>query len=152
MIILKRATKEHIENLTAISKSAFDTDIEVGAEEIGGPPEYDSTKWYGRMQRSGNLFSLLDGDNLVGGAVLFKDRKSPTVLYIGRIFIAPQYHRQNYGLKLMEQIESIFPEIQILRLETPVWNKRTYAFYNKCGFCEKYRDSESVYFQKDIQK
>lgn len=150
MILLEKAEKEHIEKLTAISKSAFDTDIEVGAEEIGGPPEYDSEKWHNQMQNSGNLFSLLDGENLVGGAVLFYDKKFPDVLYIGRIFIDPQYHRQGYGLEMIKQIELTFPTTKILRLETPIWNTRTYAFYTKCGFCEKYRDSESVYFEKRL--
>ena len=151
MIILEKAQKEYIEELTAISKAAFDTDIEVGAEEIGGPPEYDSAEWHYRMQKHGNLFALLEDDVLVGGAVLFKDKKEPGILYIGRIFVTPQYHRRGYGIELMKQMELIFPDVNVFRLETPVWNKRTYAFYSKCGFCEMFCDKESVYFEKAVK-
>ncbi len=150
MITLVKATNEHIEKLTALSKAAFDTDISVGAEQAGGPPEYDSEKWHHEMQKSGNLFSLFCDENLIGGAVLFTDRNSPAVLYVGRIFIDPLHHRQGYGMELMKQIELAFPEVKIFRLETPFWNRRTYAFYTKCGFIEKYRDAESVYFEKDL--
>ncbi len=147
MITFTNATEAHIEKLTALSKAAFDTDISVGGTQVGGPPEYDSEEWHRKMQKGSHLFSLLHDENLIGGAVLFTDRKAPTTLYIGRIFIDPQCHRQGYGMALMQQIELSFPQIRILRLETPVWNQRTYAFYTKCGFVEKYRDAESIYFE-----
>lgn len=149
---LVKAQKAQIEELARISKAAFDTDITVGAEETGGPPEYDSVKWHNQMQKTGNLYAFLENNELIGGAVLFKDRKEPQVLYVGRIFVDPQYHRQGYGIELMKQIELLFPDVQILRLETPVWNVRTHAFYNKCGFREMFRDKESVYFEKKIEK
>ena len=145
-----KATKSQVEELTAISKAAFDTDISVGANEVGGPPEYDSVTWHYKMQRFGNLYALLEDDIIVGGALLFREKKEPQVLYIGRIFVAPQYHRKGYGIELMHCIEQTFSDVQFLRLETPVWNVRTYAFYGKCGFHEMYRDNESVYFEKRI--
>ena len=44
MILMKleNAELEHIERIVAISKAAFDSDINVGAAEAGGPPDYDS--------------------------------------------------------------------------------------------------------------
>jgi len=57
---LVKAQKAHIEELTRISKAAFDTDIAVGADEPGGPPEYDSVKWHEQMQKRGNLYAFLD--------------------------------------------------------------------------------------------
>ena len=43
-MIVTKSVMEHISTLVKISKSAFESDIEVGASSIGGPPEYDSVK------------------------------------------------------------------------------------------------------------
>lgn len=50
MIDFKKAEQNQIEKIVEISKAAFDTDIEVGASEVGGPPDYDSLKWHERIQ------------------------------------------------------------------------------------------------------
>ena len=84
----------------------------------------------------------------MGGAILFQDRKDKHVVYVGRIFITPQYHRQGLGIEMMKHIQQNFLGVQVLRLETPVWNVRTNAFYKKCGFQEMFRNQESVYFEK----
>lgn len=148
MIEFKKAQKEQVEELTQISKAAFDTDIEVGADEVGGPPDYDSVKWHDKMQKQGNLYAFSNNGKLVGGAILFQDRKDKHVVYVGRIFIAPQYHRQGLGIEMMKHIQQNFLGVQVLRLETPVWNVRTNAFYKKCGFQQMFRNQESVYFEK----
>lgn len=41
---IKLASPEDIKIVTNISKRAFDTDVMVGADEVGGPPNYDSEK------------------------------------------------------------------------------------------------------------
>lgn len=148
--MLVKAELEDIAKLTAISKVAFDTDILVGASETGGPPNYDSVPWHKKMMLSENLFSFFEDGILIGGELLFRDRKAPGFLYIGRIFIDPQYNRKGYGLVLMRQIEELYPSLSTYRLETPVWNIRTHAFYEKCGYREMLRDQEFVYFQKKI--
>ena len=39
---LENAELKNIERIVAISKAAFDSDIDVGASEPDGPPDYDS--------------------------------------------------------------------------------------------------------------
>ena len=143
--------KEQIAEIVRISREAFDTDIEVGADEAGGPPDYDSVKWHESMQTSGNLFVLTKDDEIIGGALLFEDKKENNVLYVGRIFIDPKYHKKGFGKELMRQIEQINPEKKFFRLDTPVWNRRTNSFYPQCGYQEMYRDEESVYYQKVLE-
>ena len=145
-----KAKKDQITLLTKISKEAFDTDIFVGSDEIGGPPGYDSLEWYYKMQESGNLYSFFKNEKLIGGAVLITDRNNPKILYVGRIFIDSKYHRQGYGLKLIDDIETAYPNIKYIRLETPIWNVRTNAFYKKCGFVEMFKNNESIFFEKKI--
>ena len=147
---IRLANKDEIITLTKVSKSAFDTDIEVGNSEFGGPPYYDSQKWHASMLKGSHLFSILESSEIIGGAILFRDNAEKNIMYVGRIFISPKYHRKGYGSKAMLELEKMFLDINTWRLETPLWNIRTNQFYPKLGYIEMTRDEESVYYQKEI--
>ena len=59
--------------LNALSKRAFDSDVQVGAPSAGGPPGYMSLKYHIKMTRSGHLFKLTENGLIIGGAVLFRN-------------------------------------------------------------------------------
>ena len=144
---LEKAELKNIERIVAISNSAFDTDVYVGANEAGGPPGYDSIPWHTQMQEEGHLLQVVIDEKIAGGAILFLDKDGET-LYIGRIFLDPSYYRNGYGLSLMKMVETFYPGIRTIKLDTPIWNVRTNAFYTKLGYCEVNRDDYSVYYQK----
>lgn len=145
-MILRKSTKKDIKELTRISKEAFDSDVQVGGMEIGGPPDYDSEEWHMDMMKQNHLYTYTcDDKTIVGGAVLFGSEK----LFVGRIFIAPEHFRKGYGMSLMQDIERILSP-KTINLDTPVWNERTNRFYKKCGYRETGRDSESVYYEKQM--
>ena len=146
---LEIAELKHIERIVAISKTAFDSDIDVGACEPGGPPDYDSIAWHIQMQNEGHLLQAVIDGEIVGGAILFVDKDGET-LYIGRIFIDPIHYRKGYGLSLMELVESYYPSVKKILLDTPLWNVRTNAFYQKLGYSETKRDEEFAYYQKEL--
>ena len=131
--------------LNAISKLAFDSDVEAGAPAAGGPPGYMSLKYHMKMARSGHLFKLTENGLIIGGAILFPDGDT---LNIGRIFIDPDHHRKGYGIRLMQEAEALFPDIKTFTLDTPAWNTRTNAFYLKLGYTEIKRNEEFVYYSK----
>ena len=83
---LEYAELKHIERIVAISKAAFDSDINVGASKAGGPPDYDSIPWHIQMKNEGHLLQVVVDGEIVGGAILFVNKGLET-LYIGRIFI-----------------------------------------------------------------
>ena len=145
---LEHAELKHIEKIVAISKAAFDSDIHVGASETDTPPDYDSIPWHIQMQNEGHLLQAVIAGEIVGGAILFLDKAGET-LYIGRIFIDPVHHRKGYGLSLMKMVESYYPGIRRIKLDTPLWNVRTNAFYTKLGYREVKRDKEFAYYQKE---
>ncbi|MFA9375293.1 MAG: GNAT family N-acetyltransferase [Lachnotalea sp.] len=147
---IKLASPEEIKIVTNISKRAFNTDVLVGANEEGGPPDYDSENWHKKMMLSHNLYTIMQEDYIIGGAVLFQDKRNKEIMYVGRIFIDPNENKKGFGLEAMKYIEKMFPKIKIWRLETPVWNIRTNSFYKKLGYMEMYRDKESVYYQKEL--
>ncbi len=141
---LKAGTADAV-SLMCISKKAFDSDVEVGASSVGGPPGYNSLSFHTKMARMNCLYKLVDDYKIVGGALLFlKD----DVLNIGRIFIDPEHFRKGYGIFMMQQIEAMFPEVKVFTLDTPIWNVRTNAFYQKLGYVEVRRDGDFVYYEK----
>ena len=131
--------------LNAISKLAFDSDVEVGAPSAGGPPGYMSLKYHMKMARSGHLFKLTENGLIIGGAILFPDGDT---LNIGRIFVNPDHHRKGYGIRMMQEIEAMFPDKRTFTLDTPAWNIRTNSFYLKLGYTEVRRNEEFVYYSK----
>ena len=141
---LKAGTADAV-SLMCISKKAFDSDVEVGASSVGGPPGYATLSFHTKMARMNCLYKLVDDYKIVGGAILFlKDNE----LNIGRIFVDPEYFRKGYGIFMMQQIEESFAEVKVFTLDTPIWNIRTNAFYQKLGYVEVRRDGDFVYYEK----
>lgn len=141
---LKAGTADAV-SLMCISKKAFDSDVEVGAKSAGGPPGYATLSFHTKMARMNCLYKLVDDYKIVGGAILFlKDNE----LNIGRIFVDPEYFRKGYGIFMMQQIEAMFPQVKTFSLDTPIWNVRTNAFYQKLGYVEVRRDGDFVYYEK----
>lgn len=147
-MIFRKSLEDEINALVAISMAAFHTDVLVGGDENEGPPGYDSPEWHKQMLQEGHVYSYLsEDDRIIGGAILFEGDND---LYIGRIFIDPQFLRCGYGMKLMEEIEKTFSNIGLIKLDTPVWNTRTNQFYKKCGYTEVAKDNEDVHYEKHI--
>ena len=142
---LKASTSDAV-TLVGISKHAFESDVEVGASDLCGPPGYKSLPFYMKMARMNCLYKLVEDNEItVGGAVLFvKDKE----MNVGRIFVSPEHFRKGYGIFMMEQIEAMFPEIKIFTLDTPIWNVRTNVFYRRLGYVEVRRDGDFVYYEK----
>ena len=131
--------------LTGLSKRAFETDVLVGGPTKGGPPGYMSVPFHTKMARMKHLYKLTNNGLIVGGAILsLKD----DTLNIERIFIAPEHFRKGYGIFMMQEIEGLFPDVKEYKLDTPIWNVRTNAFYKKLGYEEIRQDKGLVYYVK----
>ena len=145
MVHFVKAGTSDVLTLTGISKRSFESDALIGGPPSGGPPGYMSVPFHMKMARQGHLYKLTVDELIVGGAILFlKDG----VLNVGRIFIAPEHFRKGYGEALMREIEVIFYDAEEITLDTPVWNVRTNAFYQKIGYKEIKRDKEFVFYSK----
>ena len=132
--------------LTGISKQAFDSDVEAGADSSCGPPGYQSVSFHVKMARMNHLFKLVDESGVIlGGAILFRQGDT---LNVGRIFIDPQHFRKGYGIFMMRKIEALFPDVNVFTLDTPAWNTRTNAFYTRLGYSVEKRSTDLVYYSK----
>ena len=146
---LVRTEEEHIKELVRISKEAFDSDVTVGAEGPGGPPEYDNIDWHIEMMNGGHLLTAFQDDKIVGGIIIFPGENDSSFMYIGRVFVDPSHFRKGYGIAIMEEIEKMYPDVSTWMLDTPAWNVRTNSFYKKIGYFEKKRDEGEVVYQKN---
>ncbi len=146
MYIIK-ADQNQIETIVGMSVRAFETDMNVGGKNGDCPPEFDSVEWHRKMAREGHLYQAMIGKELVGAAVVFLDESKSSV-YIGRIFIDSIYHRKGYGILLMKCIENEFLDVSEINLDTPSWNVRTNAFYEKLGYKKIRIEDGFVFYQK----
>lgn len=147
MMQLTKAGTSDVVVINSISKRAFDSDIIVGASSKGGPPGYMSVSFHIKMAKENHLYKLLVDGLIVGGAILFVDGLQ---LNIGRIFVDPEYFKKGYGIFIMQEIERIFSDAKELYIDTPVWNIRTNAFYQKLGYIVYKKEDEFIYYSKKI--
>ena len=147
---LEKAEKIHLEKIVAMSKKAFETDIEVGGTIGDYPPEYDSVTWHEQMLDEGHLFQAVVDDELIGGAILFLSKNKES-LYIGRIFVDSLHHKKGYGISLMKLVENLYSDVKEINLDTPIWNIRTNSFYKKLGYSELKQEDGFLFYQKKIK-
>lgn len=150
-IQLLPAKPQDIMMLTAFSKWAFETDVQVGAPALAGPPGYKSNQFYSKMNRAKYLYSFFCQRHNHWRRSFNPGRKSQrgTQVEIARIFLNPEHFKKGYGLKLMQAAEALFPDAKSFILDTPVWNIRTNCFYQKLGYTEYKRNEEFVFYKKD---
>lgn len=144
---ITKAEQTQIENIVRMSIRAFETDTCVGGKEGDCPPDYDSVEWHRQMAEEGHLYQAELNGKVIGAAILFPDENHKS-LYIGRIFIDSIYHRKGYGILLMECIENEFTDVREINLDTPSWNVRTNAFYQKTGYTKAYEKDGFIFYQK----
>lgn len=146
---LEHARPVDAETLATISRRAFDSDVDCGAPGPGGPPGYDSAVWQAEMMsRASAYWKILLNGELVGGAIVFVYPRGR--YYLARIFLDLSFHRQGLGERAMAAILAQYPKARTWQLETPRWNTRTRAFYEKLGFRVARQTNEDLFFRKDI--
>lgn len=144
----RSAIAEDASALAEISRRAFDSDIEHGRSEIGGPPGYDSPDWQREMMaQSTEYLCILDGRQLIGGMIVFAEG---TRYRLGRIFIDPEYQGRGVGRQAVSHLFERFPWASLWSLSTPSWNRRTRAFYTALGFVLEKEEGGFLYFRKEI--
>lgn len=148
-LTLELAKESDAPALAEISRRAFDSDVACGAPGPGGPPGYDSAGWQkDSMRRASAYWNILLDGQLVGGAIVMALPRGR--YYLARIFLDPSVHHQDLGVRAMSAVLAAYPEARVWRLETPPWNTRTRAFYEKLGFRIVRQTEDDLFFQKTL--
>ena len=146
----RQSNENEVMALTKMSEAAFKSDKEFGGTD-GGPTGFDDYDFHMNHFLEGRLFSLLNDDKLVAGAIL---KMQDNDLYIYRIFVDSAEFHKGHGLALMKAIEERFQDVNKYCLDTPEWNIRTNNFYKKCGYTatgkEHTPDYELIIYEKKV--
>lgn len=94
------------------------------------------------------FYKILKDDILVGGMVV--KHSNPRTLFLGPIFIDPEFQNQKIAQKALKLIEDLFPRIDFFELATIADEKRNVYLYEKMGFVatgeKKIDDMRSILF------
>ena len=90
-----------------------------------------------RVEKKGGEFLVADDGKLIGGmayAVMSATMAKTALLY--QLYVDPQFQRQGVGRDLFAEVETCFPDAEIMRLEVEPKNTVAIAFYEGVGFSE----------------
>lgn len=97
-----------------------------------------------RLARKDGEFLVADDGKRIGGmafAAMAKDVAKTTILH--QIYVHPDCQREGVGRDLLAEIETCFPDADIMRLEVDPDNAAAIAFYRGVGFNEAGRIENS---------
>jgi len=133
-VSLVEAVEDDAYLLAEVSKRAFESDVEVGAKEPGGPPGYDSPEFQIRAMGWADYYTILLDDVTVGGLIIGSVNERHKIME--RIFVDPDHQRRGVGTCSVELLEGHYPDVKLWTLGTPEWNQRTKSFYEKQGYVQ----------------
>jgi GNAT superfamily N-acetyltransferase len=99
------------------------------------------------MMIAGDYYRILANDHIIGGFVVCQ--RGYQTYEVARIFVHPEYQNQGIGTQAFDFLWQQYPNVQLWRLGTPAWNRRTRHFYQKVGFVEVGKDGrDGILFEK----
>lgn len=90
-----------------------------------------------RIEKRGAEFLVADDGTRLGGmAYAAMSPKMTKTAMLHQLYVRPSCQRQGVGRDLFAEIETCFPDVEILRLEVEPRNTGAIAFYEAHGFVE----------------
>ena len=130
-ISLVEASEIDSERLAEIAKRAYNSDNDYGAITPSGPQGYDSPAFYTRSLKYLGCYTVLQGEEIVGGAMVSAGGTHAT---IERLFVDPDHHRKGIGSATVKLLAERYPEATLWTLGAPEWNTRVPPFVESLGF------------------
>lgn len=97
-----------------------------------------------RLGKPGSEFLVADNGSEIGGvgyAIMSETMTKTVVLQL--LYVRPDLQRQGIGRDLFAELETCFPEAEIMRLEVEIGNVSAIAFYEAHGFQEVGRNEHA---------
>jgi ribosomal protein S18 acetylase RimI-like enzyme len=94
-----------------------------------------------RLARRNAEFLVADNGTQIGGVgyAAMSDEMSKTVM-LHLLYVRPTLHRQGIGREIFAELETCFPDAEIMRLEVEPTNATAIAFYRAHGFADAGRN------------
>ena len=97
-----------------------------------------------RLAKKNAEFLVADDGRDIGGmgyAAMSDETTKTVMLYL--LYVRPGLHRQGIGRDIFAELETCFPDAEIMRLEVEVQNHKAIHFYERLGFVEVSRNENS---------
>jgi ribosomal protein S18 acetylase RimI-like enzyme len=130
-MIYRRATTNDIQILTEMNINLrFDEriDNEMSYQEI-------KERMEGFLNNSEYSIELMEDQENIVGYYLLNESKNP--MYLRQLYIKKEYRNQGCGRKTIDHIMEE-KNIKKIDIDVMIWNTDAIAFYERCGFQERY--------------
>ncbi|KAA0698417.1 GNAT family N-acetyltransferase [Neorhizobium sp. P12A] len=104
-----------------------------------------------RLEKKDSEFVVADNGKDIGGmgyATMSKDMAKTVLLHM--LYVKPSLQRQGIGRDLFAELETCFPDAEIMRLDVEPENADAIAFYKAHGFTEVGRNENAGQNQSGI--
>lgn len=94
-----------------------------------------------RLAKKNAEFLVADNGKHIGGigyAAVSEEMVKTVVLHL--LYVRPSLHRQGIGREIFAELETCFPDAEIMRLEVEPRNTTAIAFYHAHGFADAGRN------------
>jgi N-acetylglutamate synthase-like GNAT family acetyltransferase len=96
-----------------------------------------------RIQKREGEFLVADNGNGIGGigyAAVYPKMAKTAMLH--QLYVRPSCQSEGIGRDIFAELETCFPDAEIMRVEVALQNVRAISFYNRLGFSEVDRMEE----------
>ena len=141
MFFVRTATDRDVEPLRTLLTQSFHATY----DGFYGPPKVAEliAAWHSpaeikrRIQVKGGEYLVADDGKRIGGmAFAAMSEKLTKTAILHQLYAHPDHQRQGIGRDLFAEVETCFPDAEILRLEVEPENAGAIAFYEAHGFVE----------------
>jgi ribosomal protein S18 acetylase RimI-like enzyme len=141
LFFVRTATDRDVEPLRALLSKTFHATYDA----FYGVPKVAEliTAWHSaveikaRIHAKGGEYLVADDGKRIGGmAFAAMSEKLTKTAILHQLYVHPDYQRQGIGRDLFAEVETCFPDAEILRLEVEPQNAAAIAFYEAHDFVE----------------
>ncbi len=132
-ITLEKATSEDAETLHALQIKCFLPLLDKYKDHGTNPACEPIDKTLTRITDPLKGFYKILKDNILVGGIVVK-HTNPGTLFLGPIFIDPEFQNQKIAQNALKLLEGIFPNINFFELATIAQEKGNLHLYEKMGY------------------
>jgi GNAT superfamily N-acetyltransferase len=154
-ITLEKAIVKDAKALHALQIKSFLPLLEKYNDRETNPACESQDKTLNRINDPLKGFYKILRDNILVGGIAIK-QTAPRTIFLGPIFVDPDFQNQKIAQKALELIEDIFPKVDFFELATITQEKGNVHLYEKIGYvatgeCKKINDSMDIlFFRKNL--
>lgn len=141
MFFIRTANEQDLEKVRALLGETWHATYDrlYGAEKVNElhASWHSLASLKARLAKKNSEFLVADDGKTIGGmgyAAMSTEMTKTVMLYM--LYVSPRHQRQGIGRDIFAELETCFPDAEIMRLEVDPQNEPAIAFYKAHGFVE----------------